>query len=75
MIRRVLVRLAIGLAIGLAGALRVGRLLSGVPWASGGDGVTLMSITALLVVAMLAACILPVLRATRLNPVLALRYQ
>jgi ABC-type antimicrobial peptide transport system permease subunit len=69
------VRLAIGLAIGLAGGFGVGRLLSGALAASGSDGVTLMSVTALLVVVMLAACFWPVLRATRLNPVLALRYE
>jgi predicted permease len=74
-IRRVLVRLAIGLALGLAGGLGVGRLLSGVLGASGNDGVTLMSVTTLLVAAMLAACFWPVLRATRLNPVLALRHE
>jgi ABC-type antimicrobial peptide transport system permease subunit len=34
-----------------------------------------MSVATLLVVAMLAACFWPVLRATRLNPVLALRYE
>jgi hypothetical protein len=73
--RRAVVQLAIGLAIGLAGAFAVGRLLAGVAFAGGSDPVTMMSITALLVFGMLAACVWPALRATRLNPVTALRYE
>lgn len=71
--RRAVVRLAIGLGIGLAGALGVGNFLAGVAWAGGPDPVTMMSITALLILVALAASFAPARRATRLNPVVALR--
>jgi predicted permease len=73
-LRRVTVPLGIGLAIGLAGAFGVGRLLqSFLIQTSATDPVTLVSIAALLVVVAVAACVWPALRATRLDPVTALR--
>ena len=73
-LRRSLVQLAIGLAIGIGGAWGVGRLLNSVLVQSGSrDLVTLTSIVALLVSVSILACYLPARRATRLDPVSALR--
>ena len=75
-IRGALVQLAIGLVIGMAGALGVGRLLRSVlVQQSADDPVTLGSIALLFVVVSLAACVWPASRATRLDPVHALRYE
>ena len=75
-LRRSLVQLAIGLTIGTAGALGVGKLLESLLVQTGTrDPVTLVSIVALLVFVSLAACFWPARRATRLDPVSALRYE
>jgi len=73
-LRRSLVQLAIGLAVGLAAAVAGGRLLqSFLVQTSTHDPVTLVSIVALLTVVAIAACIGPARRATRLDPLVALR--
>ena len=67
-------QVAIGLTIGLAGAFGVGKLLQSLLVQTGaGDPVTLVSIAALLLTVSLAACFFPARRATRLDPVAALR--
>ena len=72
--RRILVHLAIGLIIGLPGAVGVGMLLRGaLPRTEPTDLTTLASIAALLVAVALAAGLWPARRATRLDPVAALR--
>jgi len=72
--RQILVHLAIGLVIGLPGAVGVGRLLRGaLPRTEPTDLATLGSIAALLVVVALAAGLWPARRATRLDPVVAMR--
>ena len=72
--RRILVQLAIGMVIGLAGAVGVGQLLRGVlVRTEPTDFVTLASIAALLVLVALSASLWPARRATRLDPVAALR--
>jgi putative ABC transport system permease protein len=71
-----MVQLAIGLVIGMAGALGVGRLLKSVlVQQTSSDPITLGSIALLFVVVSLAACVYPASRATRLDPVHALRYE
>jgi predicted permease len=75
-LRRALIHLAIGLPIGIAGALAVGRLLQSVLVATAGrDPVTVAAIAGLLIAVSLVACFWPARRATRLDPVSALRYE
>ena len=73
-LRRGLIHLAVGLTLGLAGAFGVGRLLRSLLFQTGAaDPVTLVSITMLLIVVAILACLWPAWQATRLNPVAALR--
>lgn len=74
--RRALLQVAIGLTIGLPGALGVGHLLHGL-WVdtSPRDPITLVSIALLLALVTLGACAWPTLRASRLDPLAALRYE
>ena len=73
-VRRGLVPLGIGLAIGLAGAFAAGQVLRGLLiQTSATDPVTLLSIVTLLMSAAIAACFFPARRAARLNPLAVLR--
>ena len=75
-LRRGMIQLSIGLTLGLAGALGVGRLLQGLLVGTGPtDAVTLVAISLVLVTVAAMACFWPARRATRLDPVKALRYQ
>jgi putative ABC transport system permease protein len=75
-LRAALVQLAIGLTIGVAGAYGVGRLLSSVLIHTGSRDIeTFTAIVALLICVSLSACFWPARRATRLDPVSALRYE
>ena len=75
-LRRAFIQLAIGLTIGLAGAIGAGRLLqSFLVQTSGRDPVTLSIITSLLIVVALVACLWPARYATRLDPLAALRHE
>jgi ABC-type antimicrobial peptide transport system permease subunit len=74
--RRSLVQLAIGLPIGIAGAFGVGKLLQSLLiQTSTRDPITLASIAVLMIAVSLGACLWPARRATRLDPVSALRYE
>jgi ABC-type antimicrobial peptide transport system permease subunit len=73
-VRRTILPLAIGLSLGLAGALGVGRLLrSYLIQTSPTDPMTLVGIAILLTAVSSAACFFPARRAARLDPVAALR--
>ena len=75
-LRRSLVQLTIGLTIGLAAAIAGGRLLqSFLVQTSTHDPVTLVSIVVLLTFVAVAACVGPARRATRLDPLNALRQE
>jgi putative ABC transport system permease protein len=75
-VRRGLVPLGIGLAIGLAGAFAAGQVLRGLLiQTSATDPVTLVFTGMLLAVAVVAACFFPARRAARLNPLAVLRYE
>jgi predicted permease len=73
-LRRALGQLAIGLPIGIAAAFRVGRLLQSLlVQTSARDPLTIAAIAILMIVVSVAACLWPARRATRLDPVSALR--
>lgn len=73
-LKRGLVQLAMGLTLGLAGAFASGRAIrSGLAGMSATDPVALAAIALLLTAVSVAACLLPARRATRVDPVVALR--
>jgi putative ABC transport system permease protein len=75
-VRRALIQLAIGVPLGVAGAAGVGKLLKSLlVQTSSYDPITIGSIAILMIVVSLAACFWPARRATRLDPVSALRYE
>jgi ABC-type antimicrobial peptide transport system permease subunit len=66
----------LGLAIGAAGALLLGRVLSSLVFeVKPTDPVTFVAVTALLAVIALLASLIPAYRATRVDPMVALRYE
>jgi putative ABC transport system permease protein len=66
----------IGIAIGLVAALAVMRLLGGLLFGvAPSDVMVLFSATALIALVALAACSLPAIRAARVDPMVALRYE
>jgi predicted permease len=74
--RRALIQLGIGLAIGMPGAFGVGVLLKSLlVQTSSSDPATLISIVVLLTAVAVTACYWPARRATRLDPLVALRYE
>jgi hypothetical protein len=75
-LKQSLLQLTIGLTIGLAAAFGFGRVLqSFLVQTSTHDPVTLVSIVALLTIVAIAACLGPARRATRLDPLTALRHE
>ncbi len=75
-LRRALTQLAIGLPVGLAGAVGVGYLLQSlVVRTSATDPLTLGTIVVVLVVVAVVACIIPAPRAARLDPMVAFRVE
>jgi ABC-type antimicrobial peptide transport system permease subunit len=75
-LRRAFIQLAIGLTIGLAAAFGVGRLLQTLlVQTSPSDPVTLISVVVLVSIVAVIACIGPARRATRLDPLIALRHE
>jgi putative ABC transport system permease protein len=63
-----------GVAVGIAAALGVTRYLSSMLFeVHAGDPITLAAVAAFLLLVALAACYVPALRATRVDPMVALR--
>jgi putative ABC transport system permease protein len=66
----------IGLALGVAGALAVTHLLSTLLFGvSARDPLTMAAVAFVLAAVSIAACLLPALRAARVDPLVALRYE
>jgi putative ABC transport system permease protein len=69
-------QLGLGIAIGLLGSAAATRVLANQLWSvSPHDPLTLAGVVALVLAVGLAACYFPARRATRVNPVVALRYE
>jgi len=67
---------AMGLTIGLAGALALTRLMSTLLFeVSPLDPVTFAAVAVCVILAALIACYIPARRATRVDPLVALRYE
>jgi predicted permease len=75
-LRRSLIQLGIGLTLGIAGAFGVGTLFSQTQLLiqnKAGDPITIGGIALLLAIVASVACFIPAKRATRLDPLVALR--
>ncbi len=65
----------LGLAVGLAGALALTRVLQNHLYETGAtDATTFASVSSLLVIVALLACLIPARRATKVDPMVALRH-
>jgi len=74
--KRGLAPVVLGIAVGVAGALALGRVLAGLLFhVSPYDWRTIVVVLALTVAAAIAACWIPARRATRVDPLEALRYE
>ena len=66
----------LGLAAGVAGALALGRVLRSLLFeVSATDPVTIAGVVALLAAVAVVACVIPAVRATRVDPMVALRWE
>ncbi|HEU5453971.1 MAG TPA: ABC transporter permease [Terriglobales bacterium] len=75
-VREAFVLLALGMAIGIAAALALSRVLRGMlVGVSVTDPLTYVAVGLVLAAVALLACVIPARRATRVDPMIALRYE
>ncbi|MFL6255275.1 MAG: ADOP family duplicated permease [Pyrinomonadaceae bacterium] len=75
-LRQGLLLTLIGIGVGLAGALLLSRVMSGLLYGVGtNDPATFAAIVVVLAVVSLIACYIPARRATRVDPLIALKYE
>jgi predicted permease len=75
-VRNGLVLAVAGVVIGTAASFATSRLLQSLLYqVRGGDPITLLAVAALLALVALAACYIPARRATKVDPLVALRYE
>ncbi len=73
--KQALMPVMLGMTVRLGGALVAGRAISGLLYGvSGADPVAILSVSALLILVALLACLLPARRAMRVDPLAALRH-
>jgi putative ABC transport system permease protein len=72
--RRTIIQLAIGIGLGLAAAIALGRLVqSALEEVGNRDPITLLVVATLLIAVSMTATLLPARRASRVDPMVALR--